>query len=268
MKQFKTKILFLKTYHLYFTCLALLLSRCNTAPAERPVTKKPVDTLPLKAVKKDTIVTPLVVNKDTSYLEYVFANYNLVNIASLDSTIQVDLRYAGTSNFLKRDMYDGLRNAYFNCDAAVKLCNAQYYLKQVNPALSLVVLDAARPQHVQQLMWDSLNMPPDLKHNYLSPPYETSMHNYGCAADVTIMDLATHKELDMGSGYDFFGKISEPVYEAKFLKTGELSDTAYKNRILLRRVMKKAKFNGINSEWWHFSMCSKLEAMAKFKLIK
>ena len=117
-------------------------------------------------------------------------------------------------------------------------------------------------------MWDSLKMKPKIKYSYLSPPNEASLHNYGCAVDVTILDLQTGKELDMGTGFDHFGKLSQLIYEEEFLKTGELSQQAYNNRKLLRSVMQKAKLKPINSEWWHFSICTKPEAVMRFKLIR
>ena len=213
-------------------------------------------------------VKQTLVSADTSYVEYIFRSYELVNIKSLDSTIQVNLRYSDTNNFLKYNLYDGLRNAYFNCETALRVCAAQFYLKQINPDLSLVVLDASRPQHIQQMMWDSLKLHPDKKLFYLSRPEETSMHNYGCAVDVTILNIKTNTFLDMGTDFDFFGNLSEPIYEAQYLKNGQLSHEAYDNRILLRKVMQRAKMNPITSEWWHFSLCSKPEAIAKYKLIK
>lgn len=205
---------------------------------------------------------------DTSYLEHVFMSYDLVNLQHLDSTIGVTLRYADTNNFLKTNFYDGLRHAYLPCEVALKLCNAQYYLKQVSPALSLVILDATRPLHIQQMMWDSLDMPPDKKFNYLSPPYEPSLHNYGCAVDLTILDESKNSLLDMGTGFDAFTPLSQPALEWKFLKSGELSREAVDNRRLLRTVMKMAGFSSIPSEWWHFGYCSKETAATKFKLIK
>ena len=207
-------------------------------------------------------------NSDTSYVENVLSGYDLVDIKSLDTSIRVNLRYAGTNNFLKYNLYDGLRNAYFNCETALRICAAQYFLKEKNPELSLVILDASRPQHIQQMMWDSLKMHPDKKLFYLSKPEETSMHNYGCAVDVTLMNVKTGTFLDMGTDFDFFGNLSEPIYEARFLKSGELSREAYENRMLLRTAMMRAKMNPITSEWWHFSLCTKPEAIARFRLIK
>lgn len=208
------------------------------------------------------------ISADTSYLEILFRGYDLVNVKELDSSIQVDLRYADTNNFLRINLYDGLRNAYFNCETALRVCAAQYYLKQLHPDLSLIILDASRPQHVQQMMWDSLKMHPDKKQFYLSNPEETSLHNYGGAVDVAIINTKTGQLLDMGTDYDFFGNLSEPIYEKKFLKTGELSQEAYQNRLLLRSVMMRAKLNPITSEWWHFSICKKQEASDRFTLIK
>jgi len=209
-----------------------------------------------------------VLSLDTSYVEFIFKSYDLVNIKSLDSSIKVNLMYADTINFLKYNLYDGLRNAYFNCETALRIASAQYYLKEINPDLSLLILDASRPQHIQQMMWDSLKIHPDKKTFYLSRPEETSMHNYGCAVDVTLINTKTNQWLDMGTDFDFFGKLSEPIYEPKFLKSGELSQEAYQNRLLLRKVMLRAKMNPITSEWWHFSLCTKPEAIAKYKLIK
>jgi zinc D-Ala-D-Ala dipeptidase len=211
---------------------------------------------------------PKMIPRDTSYLEYLFKNHQLIDILELDTSIKVDLRYASTNNFLGRGFYDGLRKAYFPCEVAIKICNAQYLLKQVNNNYSLLILDAVRPLHIQQMMWDSLNLKPDLKRNYLASPQSTSLHNYGCAVDLTIVDLETAQELDMGTAFDFFGKLSQPVYEGHFLKTKELSTQAHQNRLLLRKIMRLAKFNAINSEWWHFSAFSKTYAAANFELVK
>lgn len=245
----------MKKYKLYFLSLLGLSIGCSPE-------KNTIESV------IGTITDSVIVLPDTSYIEHIFKGYDLVNVKTLDSSIQVDLRYADTNNFLKKNLYDGLRNAYFNCETAIKICTAQTFLKETDKKLSLVVLDAARPHHIQQIMWDSLKMDPYYKHCYLSPPYERSLHNYGCAVDVSIVDLSTNKLLDMGSAYDFFGKLSQPVFESYYLKTGELSPQALENRKLLRTVMVRAGMKPINSEWWHFSSCTKEEAEKKYELIK
>lgn len=242
----------------------LLLLACS--PPEQPVVATRVEV----KVLHDTVYLPApgpLPSSDTSYLELELAQCGLVDVRSLDSSIRVDLRYADTSNFLHRNFYDGLRRAYLPCEAALRLCNAQQYLRQLDPHLSLVVWDAARPLHVQQMMWDSLPMPPDRKYNYLSPPWERSLHNYGAAVDVTIIHLSDGRLLDMGTDFDTFEKLSQPAYEWQCLRSGELSRAAYDNRRLLRTVMTRAGFQGIASEWWHFSYGSKASAAAKFKLV-
>jgi D-alanyl-D-alanine dipeptidase len=254
---------------IYILVLSLILFRCDykTDTRTHKLVKHIVYAIKDK-VDSSGLPKSIIVDPDTSYIEYLFKGYDLVNIKSLDSSIQVNLRYADTNNFLKYNLYDGLRNAYFNCETATRICAAQYYLKQAHPNLGLVILDASRPQHIQQMMWDSLKMHPDRKTFYLSKPEETSLHNYGCAVDVTVMDNDTHTLLDMGTDFDFFGNLSEPIYEIQFLRTGALSQEAYENRIILRTAMQRAKLNPITSEWWHFSICKKEEAAARYKLIK
>ena len=72
----------------------------------------------------------------------------------------------------------------------------------------------------------------------------------------------------MGSTFDSFQKLSQPVYEFQFLKTRELTKEASENRKLLRKVMHFGNFYGITSEWWHFNYCTKEQAILRFKLIK
>lgn len=254
----------MKTLTAYVLTLASLFAACTGNPDPRP---KPVqDTL------KQTVQEPLPPspppNPDTSYIEFVFKQYDLVNVKILDSSLQVQLKYADTSNFLKKNMYDGLRNAYLTCEAAIKLCNAQFFLKQENPDYALVVFDAARPLHVQQMMWDSVRMDTSLRKSYLAAPDQNSLHNYGCAVDIGIVDARNGKLLDMGTPFDFFGKLSQPAYEWVFLRDSTLSREAHSNRKLLRKVMMRAGYKPITSEWWHFSICNKEEAALRFKLIK
>lgn len=267
---FKNKVLTALVYAahkkvlLIFGMALLLLNSCGSPD---PSTKRHL-------VKHKVFVKPELpkgqelIQKDTSYLEFVFKKYDLIDIQSLDTSIVVLLQYADTTNFLKRAFYDGLRKAYFNCETALRIASAQYYLKAAHPHLSLLIYDASRPQHIQQMMWDSIQLPGKDKHSYLSHPEATSLHNYGCAVDCALINRLTGEVLDMGSGYDSFEKISQPAWEAHFSKTGELSETALKNRLILRKAMKRARMNPIPTEWWHFSSCGRAEASAKYSLIK
>jgi len=244
--------------------LTLFIIGCSP---EKPVQTKVSNTLSVVKAK-DSIIEKSIVKADTSRLEkYLFSN-GLVNINDLDSTFKVNLIYNDTCNFLHTKIYDSLSKALLPCDVAIKLCNAQFYLKQINPELSLLIFDATRPHSIQKLIWDSLKMEPNLKYNYVATPWDISLHNYGAAIDLSIIDLKSNQQLDMGTTVDFFGKLAEPIYEKQFLKTKQLSDTAYHNRLLLRKVMQMARFYPITSEWWHFNSCNKDFAAQNYALIK
>jgi len=199
-------------------------------------------------------------------IEKVFINYNLVNIKIYDTTVLINLKYSSIDNFAGIDFYGNFNECYLEKNTAIKLANAQKYLKLINPNYSLIVYDAARPQNIQKIMWDSCNLSKNNKFKYLSNPEQTSLHNYGVAIDISIVDKKGN-ELDMGSEFDCFNEISSPSFENEMLKKGKLSINQINNRNLLRKVMKKAGFSGINTEWWHFNSTSKVYANKNYKLI-
>jgi len=185
----------------------------------------------------------------------------------MDSDIRVVLMYNSDKNFLGKSFYKGLNQCYLNCEAATKLNNAQKLLKQQFPFYNLIVFDATRPAHIQKLMWDSLKLQPIVKYDYLARPDELSLHNYGAAVDVSIIN-ENGVLLDMGTPYDFFGDLARPSMESEFYSSGLLSKEAYCNRLLLRKIMIQSGFYPITSEWWHFNACNKVYAAANYKLIQ
>jgi D-alanyl-D-alanine dipeptidase len=116
-------------------------------------------------------------------------------------------------------------------------------------------------------MWEELDLPSSEKINYLAHPDDISLHNYGAAVDVGIIGQ-NDVLLDMGSPFDHFGELSEPKLEKQFSESGQLLPCALNNRLLLRKVMERAGFTSITSEWWHFNSSSKLMASKKFELIE
>jgi len=205
-------------------------------------------------------------NYNEPELERVFISYGLVNVNALDSSIIVDLKYAKTDNFLKRNLYGNIRNAYLQKDAAEKLVKASTLLKNYDPNLRLVLLDAARPLSIQQQMWVDVNLPGGEKEKFVTNPQIGSLHNYGAAVDVT---LATKEGdyLDMGSPYDAFTEMSYTINEDILLKKGLLTNQQVENRRLLRKIMIEAGYTPIETEWWHFNACSRKYAKANYKLI-
>ena len=245
--------------------LVFLLAACSQEkPVEKPkvLKKKMVQIIPDEPKPEPKSKHAL------SATERYMLKNGLVNLQEIDSSIQVNLMYNDTCNFLHIKIYDSLSIAFLPPEIAKKLSAAQQYLKQTNSSLSLIVFDAARPHHIQKFIWDSLKMEPNLKYNYVATPWDISLHNYGAAVDLSIKDLNKNALLDMGTSFDFFGQLAEPRYEYKFVKSKALSDTAYKNRLLLRSVMKKAGFSSIPSEWWHFNSCGKEFAAQTYTLIK
>jgi D-alanyl-D-alanine dipeptidase len=163
--------------------------------------------------------------------------------------IAVDLRYATPHNFVGHDLYSPYDCAWLHVDAAAALERAVAWLKECRPELTPLVLDAVRPQRVQQELWDALEGT-ELR-LYLANPERGSIHSFGMALDITLLD-AQGAELDMGTGFDDMTELSHPALEDGFLLAGQLSEEQLANRRLLRAAMLHAGFLGINSEWWHF----------------
>ena len=163
--------------------------------------------------------------------------------------IRVDLRYATTNNFVGRDLYSPFDCAWLHVQAAAALERVVAWLAARRPDLTVLVLDALRPQRVQQQLWDAL-AGTDLR-LYLADPARGSIHSYGMALDLTLIDAAGD-ELDMGTGFDDMTDLSHPALEEGFIKAGQLSEGQLANRRLLRGAMFGSGFVGIRTEWWHF----------------
>jgi D-alanyl-D-alanine dipeptidase len=163
--------------------------------------------------------------------------------------IAVDLRYATPNNFVGRDLYGPFDCAWLHRDAAAALEKVVAWLAERRPGCTPLVLDALRPQRVQQQLWDSLEGTG--LQMYLANPIRGSIHSYGMALDITILDEAG-AELDMGTGFDDLTELSHPALEAGFLAAGQLTAQQVANRQLLREAMFQAGFVGISTEWWHF----------------
>jgi D-alanyl-D-alanine dipeptidase len=224
------------------------------------------------SVHKDRSEALLISNRprpscsDTSPLADSLRAMGLVDIMELDSGIRIDLKYASTDNFLKINLYGNFRTCFLQQDVAKRLVNAQHLLREKYPFYSLIVYDAARPLHIQKLMWDTLKMPPGKKQQYLSSPQTRSLHNYGTAVDLSIISRDGNV-LDMGTPYDYFGALAHPEFEERFLSEGKLSLPQLMNRELLREIMQEAGFHKIETEWWHFNSCSRAEAERRYRII-
>lgn len=163
--------------------------------------------------------------------------------------IAVDLRYASANNFVGRDLYSPFDCAWLHREAAEALEQVVAWLARERPGVTALVLDALRPQRVQEQLWEALACTG--LQMYLADPVRGSIHSYGMALDITLLDEAG-VELDMGTGFDDMTELSHPALEEGFLLAGQLTAQQVANRRLLRAAMLQAGFLGIRTEWWHF----------------
>ena len=181
-------------------------------------------------------------------LEAVGSDPQFRHLSSI-AGIAVDLRYATPDNFVGRDLYSPIDCAWLHRDAAAALEQAVAWLAAHRPDHHLLVLDALRPQRVQQQLWDALQGTELL--GYIAEPSRGSIHSFGMALDITIVG-PDGQELDMGTGFDDLSERSHPALELALLEKGEITEEQVAHRRLLRDAMFQAGFFGINSEWWHF----------------
>ena len=198
-------------------------------------------------------------------LEAQLQRAGLVNVQRLDSSIQVELKYASLDNFMHANVYGDLRVCYLQREAAAMLARAQGLLRQRHPGFSLKVFDGARPRRVQRIMWQLVRGTDRQK--YVADPALGSMHNFGAAVDLTLTD-GKGRDLDMGTPYDFFGELAQPRYEGRFLKEGRLAREQVAHRHLLRNTMIAAGFVPIPNEWWHFDAFSHQVVRQRYRLLE
>ena len=164
---------------------------------------------------------------------------DLADLAGLDSTIRLDIRYASTNNFLGSVFYASPR-AFLQRPAALALLRAHQRLRE--QGYGLLIHDGYRPWYVTKTFWDAT--PPGQRW-MVANPARGSRHNRGCAVDLTIFDLRTGQPLDMGGTYDEATERSFPDYPVA-------TDLQRWNRELLRQVMEGEGFTRVDDEWWHF----------------
>lgn len=170
-----------------------------------------------------------------------------------------EIRYYSTYNFV------GDRIAGYEEPVALLTKEAAVALKGVSDELvqkgyRLKIFDAYRPQMaVTNFMNWALDVNdvrmkqyfyPELDKSVLFPQgyiAEHSGHSRGSTLDLTLFDMRTEKEVDMGGTFDYFGELSHPDYKG-------ITKEQYANRMLLRDVMVRHGFNPLPEEWWHFTL--------------
>ncbi len=245
---------------LFALCIGALVISCSSPKSEQEKFSEQV---------REEAAAPIAsAEPEISSLEASLIDQGLVDIQAVVPAIKVDLKYSTEDNFFGQDVYGELTKAYLQAEVAEMVKAAQQALVEEFPNYTLLIYDGVRPASVQQILWDNLDKPDSLKPLYVADPKVGSLHNFGVAVDLTIYDLEEEKELDMGTGFDFFGYAAYPVREDQMISEGVITKKHVANREILRRVMTKAGFTGITSEWWHFNAYSRKVAGEKFEIIQ
>ena len=185
------------------------------------------------------------------------SDFVLVSDAVPDAILEI--RYYSTYNFVG-DRIDGYEQpvALLTKEAAEALEAASNDLEE--QGYRLKIYDAYRPQMAVTnfVEWaedvDDTRMKeyfyPELDESVLFPQgyiAEHSGHSRGSTVDLTLFDMKTEKEVDMGGTFDYFGELSHPDY------TG-ITEEQYANRMILREAMIAHGFRPLAEEWWHFTL--------------
>ena len=165
---------------------------------------------------------------------------DLVELVKLDSTVKLDIRYAGSNNFLGKPVYKEAR-AFLQRPAAEALLAVHKELAR--SGYGLLIHDGYRPWAITKLFWD---MTTGFQREFVADPKTGSKHNRGCAVDLTIYDLATGMVVEMPGGYDEMTPRSYPDYPGG-------APEARAKRDLLRKAMESHGFTVESNEWWHFN---------------
>ncbi len=168
-----------------------------------------------------------------------FLPEDLVDVRSLDKSIQVDVRYATAANFLVTPVYDKAR-VRLQRKAAEAVVRAHRALKA--QGYGLLLHDGYRPWFVTWIFW---NATPVASRDFVADPAKGSKHNRGCAIDLTLFDLKTKKPMEMPGLYDEMSPRSYPDYPGGTSRQRAL-------RELLRQTMEREGFTVYETEWWHF----------------
>ena len=175
------------------------------------------------------------------------------------ATIEEDIKYYGSNNFIGMPIHGYLApKAILTIEATNALKKVQNELKLFS--LGLKVFDAYRPQKAVDhfVRWGrdledtkmKLEFYPKVeKKNLFKEGYIAthSGHSRGSTIDLTLIDLRTKNELDMGSNFDLFGRRS-------WVKYSNISSQQRANRMLLHNIMLKHNFKSYPQEWWHFTL--------------
>ena len=192
-------------------------------------------------------------------MKYSNDTHGFVSVGEAIPDVLLDIRYYSSFNFIG-ERIDGYEEpaALLTREAAQALKEASR--EAMEQGFRLKVFDTYRPQKAVDhfVRWakdpEDIRMKaffyPDLEKKKIIPQgyiAEHSGHSRGSTVDLTLFDMATQQDVDMGGTFDFFGKLSHPDYSG-------VSEVQHANRMLLQSLMVKHGFRPLETEWWHFTL--------------
>jgi D-alanyl-D-alanine dipeptidase len=198
---------------------------------------------PCSLQAQPTYQRPVVIEKKSEYKSLVRKDPDqaLIELRTVIENPVYDLRYATSQNFTGQALYPlGTRFCYLRKPAAEALSRVAASLRK--KGWGLKIFDAYRPFGVTELFWKLIG-----DERYVANPAKGSGHNRGIAVDLTLIDLHTQQELDMGTGFDNFSDTAHHSFT-------DLPATVLQNRKLLREEMIAQGFVALETEWWHYSL--------------
>ena len=246
---------------LFSLILALaLLCGCSSASAQENVTTESAETaaiesaLNVETAEKEPTVTA---DEDGYTLSDDSSDFVLISEAVPD--VILEIRYYSTYNFVG-DRIDGYEEPLAFCtrEAAAALKEVSDDLKE--QGYRLKIFDAYRPQRaVTNFMNWALDAEDTRMKEYFYPELEKDVllplgyiaahsgHSRGSTFDLTLFDMNTEREVDMGGTFDYFGELSHPDYT-------DITEEQYNSRMILRDAMLAHGFKPLPEEWWHFTL--------------
>lgn len=200
-----------------------------------------------------------VLNRGSSDPNNIYDAGGFVNLKDVIPEAQIEIRYATSHNFVG-DIINGYEEGIclMTKEAAAALMNANNALKE--QGYTIKIYDAYRPQSAVDhfVSWSNDYNDQRMKSEFY-PELDKSVlfsngyiaaysgHSHGSTIDLTLVDLSTGEEVDMGGTFDYFGTLSHPDY------TG-ITSQQYENRMTLRSAMINNGFSPLSTEWWHFTL--------------
>ena len=182
-----------------------------------------------------------------------------VYLKDIDTSIIVDLKYYSTENFTGQRVEGYHSNiAILTKESATALSNVQDDLKKLG--YSLILYDAYRPQSavdffvkwskkINDTSYKDVYYPNIKKSDLFELGYIAykSGHSRGSTVDVSLIEISTNKEIDMGTVFDYFGVESHTFFNG-------ISEKQKSNRLILHKVMSRNGFKNYTKEWWHYTL--------------